>query len=129
MSVIINLRIFWNKRPIFTKVTKQIHFSYDYVTLYDGGSIFAPQLGRYCNNSLPPTRHSGELIQNYKCILATGVFKPSSALLQVPRNYGKRKQKTTYWKTKQIFGHQMMNLKLNLRTSIFWLEMLQASRY
>ena len=88
MSVIINLR------PIFTKVTKQIHFSYDFLALYDGGSIFDPQLGKYCNNSLPPTGRSGELIQNYKCFLATGVFKPSTALLQVPRNYGKREKRT-----------------------------------
>ena len=77
MSITGNLRIFRNKRPLFTKVTKHIHFSYDFVALYDGGSIFAPQLGQYCNNSLPPTCHSGELIQNYKRILATGIFNPN----------------------------------------------------
>ena len=58
-------------------MAKQIHFSDDFVALYDGGSIFAPQLGQYCNNSLPPTRHSGELLQNYRRILTTGVFNPN----------------------------------------------------
>ena len=61
MSITINIRICRNKRPLFTKVTKQIHFSYDSLAIYDGDSIFAPQLGKYCNNSLPPTRHSGGL--------------------------------------------------------------------
>jgi hypothetical protein len=62
MSIAIKIIVCRNKRPLFTKVTNKIHFSYDYLDLFDGDSIFAPQIGHFCNNSLPPTCYSGELI-------------------------------------------------------------------
>ena len=33
-------------------------FSYDKLTIYDGGSITSPMLGKYCGDSLPPSQIS-----------------------------------------------------------------------
>ena len=33
-------------------------FSYDYLTIYDGGSSTSPMMGKYCDNSIPPSHVS-----------------------------------------------------------------------
>ena len=34
------------------------YFSYDYLTIYDGGSITSPVMGKYCSVSIPPSHIS-----------------------------------------------------------------------
>ena len=34
------------------------NFSYDSLTIYDGGSTTSPVLGQYCGYSVPPTQFS-----------------------------------------------------------------------
>ena len=33
-------------------------FSYDSLTIYDGGSSTSPMMGKYCGNSIPPSHVS-----------------------------------------------------------------------
>ena len=33
-------------------------FSYDSLTIYDGGSSTSPMIGKYCGNSIPPSHVS-----------------------------------------------------------------------
>ena len=37
---------------------KPIFFSWDSLTIYDGGSSTSPMIGKYCGNSIPPSHVS-----------------------------------------------------------------------
>ena len=62
MSIAINIKFVEIRDHYLLKGQNKIHFSYDHLDLYDGDSTFAPKIGSFCNNSLPPTCYSGELI-------------------------------------------------------------------
>ena len=62
MSIAINIKFVEIRDYYLLEGQNKIHFSYDSLDLYDGDSTFAPKIGSFCNNSLPPTCYSGELI-------------------------------------------------------------------
>jgi hypothetical protein len=49
-----------NKQPVF--------FSYDSLTIYDGGSSTSSMMGKYCGNSIPPSHvsSSNEVLIQFK---------------------------------------------------------------
>ena len=58
----------WEKRTTY-------FFSYDSLTIYDGGSSTSPMMGKYCGNSIPPSHVSasnGVLIQFYSDEITVG---------------------------------------------------------
>ena len=74
---------FWQKWPIFPKLVYRLHcgqqnvsdllhsnhnFSYEALTIYDGGSNTSPIIGKYCGNSVPTsqTSSSNEIYVQFK---------------------------------------------------------------
>jgi hypothetical protein len=40
------------------KINNLVFFSYDSLTIYDGGSSTSPMIGEYCGDSIPPSHVS-----------------------------------------------------------------------
>ena len=58
-------------------INSQTVFSYDSLTLYDGGSTASPMLGKYCGYSIPPSHvsSSNEILihfQSDEVVMKTG---------------------------------------------------------
>jgi hypothetical protein len=47
--------------------TKKLFFSWDFLTIYDGGSNTSPRMGMYCGDSIPPSHASSnnEVLLNF----------------------------------------------------------------
>ena len=50
------------------KINKLVFFSYDSLTIYDGGSSTSPMMGKYCGDSIPPSHvsSSNEILVHFQ---------------------------------------------------------------
>ena len=81
------------------KGEKQIYFfSYDSLTIYDGGSSTSPMMGKYCGASIPPSHISSskEIMVHFKTALFIGLnafkmeYNPTgkkNTLIQINNEY------------------------------------------